>query len=113
VWWRFGRSDGQPWALAGLWAEWTDPASGEVVLSYTMLTQNCDAHPLLSRMHKPDPALPPHAQDKRSVVPIEREHWDQWLHGSSAQALELVRLPAVERFAHGPADPGQQVTLEA
>jgi hypothetical protein len=24
-----------------------------------------------------------------------------------------VRLPPVERFAHGPADPGQQVTLQA
>lgn len=112
VWWRFARSDGLPWALAGLWAEWTDPATGEAVLSFTMLTQNCDAHPLLSRMHKPDPALPPHAQDKRSVVPIEREHWDQWLHGSSQQALDLVRLPPPELFSHGPADPAQQVALE-
>jgi hypothetical protein len=70
IWWRFARADGQPWALAGLWNERTDPASGEVVPSYTMLTINCDAHPLLSRFHKPDPMRPPDKQDKRSVVAI-------------------------------------------
>lgn len=111
VWWRFARRDGAPWALAGLWAEWTDPATGEVVPSYTMLTQNCDAHPLLNRMHKPDPTLPPDAQDKRSVVPIEREHWARWLEGSTEDALALVQLPPEDRFAHGPADGAQQVAL--
>jgi putative SOS response-associated peptidase YedK len=111
VWWRFARSDGAPWAVAGLWSEWTDPGTGEVVPSYTMLTQNCDAHPLLNRMHKPDPALPADAQDKRTLVPIEREHWQQWLQGSTEEALALVRLPPLERFAHGPADPAQQVPL--
>lgn len=104
VWWRFARRDGAPWALAGLWSEWTDPATGEVVPSYTMLTQNCDAHPLLRRMHKPDPALPPDAQDKRAVIPVEREHWARWLQGDAAQALELVRLPAEPLIAHGPAE---------
>lgn len=111
VWWRFRRADGMPWGLAGLWSEWQDPQSGDTVLSYTMLTQNCDAHPLLSRMHKPDPALPAHAQDKRSVIPIEREHWDRWLNGSVEEAMALVRLPPPELFAHGPADPSQQAAL--
>jgi putative SOS response-associated peptidase YedK len=35
---RFARVDGQPWVLAGLWSEWTDPVTGELVPSYTMLT---------------------------------------------------------------------------
>jgi len=74
IWWRFARANRQPWALAGIWSEWTDPATGEVVPNYTMLTQNCDAHPLLNRFHKPDPKLPADKQDKRSVVPIEREN---------------------------------------
>jgi hypothetical protein len=77
-----------------------------------MLTQNCDKHPLLNRMHKPDPSLPPDAQDKRSVVPIEPADWEQWLHGSTEDALALVKLPSEELFAHGPADPAQQVPLE-
>ena len=51
TWWRFWRDDGEPWMLAGLWSEWTDPATGEVVPNYTMLTQNCDGHPLLALMH--------------------------------------------------------------
>ena len=59
VWWRFLRADGAPWGLAGLWNTWTDKASGEIVESYTMLTLNADAHPLMSRMHKPDPKLGP------------------------------------------------------
>jgi len=112
IWWRFARRDAAPWALAGLWSEWTDPATGEVLLSYTMLTQNCDSHGLLNRMHKPDPSLPAHAQDKRSVVSIEQADWEQWLHGSTEDALALVRLSPEELFAHGPADPAQQVPLE-
>jgi putative SOS response-associated peptidase YedK len=51
VWWTFKRSDGAPWGLAGLWATWTDPETGEVHESYTMLTINADADPLMSRMH--------------------------------------------------------------
>jgi putative SOS response-associated peptidase YedK len=78
--WRFQRSDGAPWGLAGLWNTWVDKETGEVVESYTMLTINADAHPLMQRMHKPDPKLPSHLQDKRSVVPIERADVDAWLH---------------------------------
>ena len=111
IWWRFGRSDGQAWALAGIWTEWTDPASGEVVVSYTMLTQNCDSHPLLGLMHKPDPTLPPDQQDKRSVIPIERQDWDTWLNGSIDDAMTLVKLPEVDLFTHGAADPQQEVAL--
>jgi putative SOS response-associated peptidase YedK len=111
IWWRFGRKDGAAWALAGLWSEWTDPVTGEIVVSYTLLTQNCDAHPLLKLMHKPDPKLPPDAQDKRSVIPIEREDWSTWLRGSNEDALSLVRLPPADLFAHGAADPLQQRPL--
>jgi len=111
IWWRFRRKDQAPWALAGLWAEWTDPATGEVVASYTMLTQNCDAHPLLNRFHKPDPSLPPQAQDKRSVIAIESRDWGAWLHGTVEEALALVRLPPEDLFAHAAADPARQVPL--
>lgn len=58
-----------------------------------MLTQNCDAQPLLRLFHKPDPTLPAGRQDKRSVVPIEREHWDEWLNGSVDEAAGLIKLP--------------------
>ena len=51
IWWRFARADGQPWALVGIWDQWTDPQTGEVIPHYSMLTQNCDGHPLLGLMH--------------------------------------------------------------
>jgi len=111
IWWRFARRDGAVWALAGLWSEWADPASGEIVTSYTMLTQNCDTHPLLSLMHKNDPALPPDRQDKRAVIPIERADWERWLNGTLEDAIGLVKLPEPDLFSHGAAEPRQQVDL--
>ena len=68
-----------------------------------MLTINADAHPLMSRMHKPDPKLAADKQDKRSVVPIEPEDVDAWLHGPVEQAVELVRRAPVDRFDARPA----------
>jgi putative SOS response-associated peptidase YedK len=103
VWWRFKRADGTPWALAGLWATWTDKMTGEVHESYTMLTLNADSHPLMKRMHKPEPQLAPDAQDKRSVIAIEPADVNSWLHGSADEAQKLVRLPPTEVFEAGPA----------
>jgi putative SOS response-associated peptidase YedK len=59
-WWRPRRADGRAWGLAGLWSMWLDKGTGEVVESYTMITMNADLHPLMQRMHKPDPKLAPH-----------------------------------------------------
>lgn len=102
--WHFRRADGAPWMLAGLWSEWTDPASGELVPNYTMLTQNCDGHPVLGLMHRPEKDQPPNKQDKRTVVPIEQADWDTWLHGPKDAAEALIRVPPVELLDHGPAD---------
>ena len=100
--WRFRRADGAPWGLAGLWNTWTDKETGEMVESYTMLTINADAHPLMSHMHRPDPKRPPDRQDKRSVVPIESADVDAWLAGTAAQATHLVRLAPAECFEAEP-----------
>jgi len=67
-----------------------------------MLTLNADAHPLMSRMHKPDPKLGPDQQDKRSVVAIELADVDAWLFGTDEVARSLVRVPPVEVFEAGP-----------
>lgn len=104
VWWRFRRADGRPWGLAGLWNTWTDKITGAVHESYTMLTINADAHPLMSRMHKPDPKLAADAQDKRSVIPLEPADYDQWLAGTQAEAQALLKLAPVEMFDAGPAE---------
>lgn len=101
--WIFRRNDGLPWGLAGLWNVWVDPQTGEMVESYTMLTQNADLHPLMRRMHRPDPKRPPDKQDKRSVVPVELADVDTWLHGTVEQAQTLVQRPAPELVDARPA----------
>lgn len=97
-WWSFRRTDGNPWGLAGLWNTWVDRGTGEIVESYTMLTQNADHHLLMRRMHKPDPKLPPDQQDKRSVVALEEGDFEQWLNGTVEEALGLVKLTAEALF---------------
>lgn len=103
VWWRFRRAEGEPLGLAGLWNTWVDKATGEIVESYTMLTVNADAHPLMRRMHKPDPKVGPDQQDKRSVIPIESQDEDTWLLGSIEEAATLMRMPPDGLFIAGPA----------
>jgi putative SOS response-associated peptidase YedK len=103
IWWTFYRADGAPWGLAGLWNAWVDKATGEMHESYTMLTINADHHPLMGRMHKPDPKLPADQQGKRSVIPIEQVDVDQWLTGTAKDAQALLRVPPVELFTAGPA----------
>lgn len=103
VWWRFKRADGTPWGLAGLWNTWVDNQTGEAIESYTMLTQNADHHPLMNRMHKPDPDFGPDEQDKRSVVAIELKDVDQWLFGSVEKAADLLRLTDIGIFSAKPA----------
>lgn len=102
IWWRFRRADGNPWGLAGLWNTWVDKSTGELHESYTMLTLNADEHELMRCMHKPDPKLPPTAQDKRSVVPIDAGDVERWLFGSIDDAKQLIRLPPASAFDAGP-----------
>lgn len=102
IWWRFRRADGQPWGLAGLYHPWVNKQTGEILETYTMLTINADDHPLMSRMHKPDPTLPHDKQDKRSVVAIEQADLEQWLFGTQAAAKELLHPPAMETIDAGP-----------
>ncbi|MBY4898856.1 SOS response-associated peptidase [Cupriavidus sp. AU9028] len=54
-------------AVAGLWRDWPDG-----LVSFTMLTVNADKHPLMGRMHAP-------GKEKRSIVVIPRDEWDDWL----------------------------------
>ncbi|WP_330162708.1 hypothetical protein [Comamonas testosteroni] len=68
-----------------------------------MPTINADSHPLMSRMHKPDPKLPADQQDKRSVIPIEMQDIDQWLSGTAREAGQPLRLASVDVFEAGAA----------
>ncbi len=68
---RIEREDGRPMGIAGLWSAWKSP-QGEWVHSYTMLTINADAHPLMNQFHKP-------TDEKRMVVVLPEAAYDEWL----------------------------------
>jgi len=104
VWWQLRRADGLPWMVAGIWSEWTDPETGELVPNYAMLTFNVDSHPLLNRLHKPEKhrvtgeVLPPGQQDKRGEAHIEPEDWMSWLRGDLAAVTGLLVPPPAEFY---------------
>ncbi len=94
---RLQRADGEPMGLAGLWDSWTS-ATGEVRLSFTLLTINADAHPLMKHLHKPQ-------DEKRMVVILQESDYDNWLHGPAAFAADAAHLlqpyPAAQLTAVG------------
>ena len=84
---------------AGLWHTWVDKRTGEVIDSYTMLTVNADEHPIMGRMHKPDPKLPSNQQDKRSVIAIADADVERWLYERPQGVADLLNPPPVAAIA--------------
>ncbi|HEY2916843.1 MAG TPA: SOS response-associated peptidase [Candidatus Limnocylindrales bacterium] len=72
------RADGQPMALAGLWAGWHDEATGEVVRSFTILTTT------------PNDTLRP-IHDRMPVV-LPPATWERWLDPTRTDAPALAEL---------------------
>ena len=92
---RISRADGQPMGIAGLWAWWNDP-QGEVLHSFTMLTINADAHPLMRQFHKP-------SDEKRMVVILPQERYTDWLNARPDQSRDFFQqFPAEALVAHQP-----------
>ncbi|TAE29595.1 MAG: SOS response-associated peptidase [Cytophagales bacterium] len=71
-------------SVAGLWDEWPEPESGELIPTYTLLTT--DANPLLAAIHNTKKRMP-------CLLTPDAEH--AWLHENltEAQALELLSIP--------------------
>ena len=70
------RKDGAPMDLAGLWEHWTDPKTGEVVTSCTILT--CAPNALMAELH-----------DRMPVI-LDPADYAAWLDPSRG-GLELLR----------------------
>ena len=101
--WRSGRAiatriasaDGEPLGIAGLWARWRSP-QGELVHSYTMLTINADAHPLMRQFHKP-------ADEKRMVVILQPQQYAGWLAAPANSSMGFMApYPAEQLTASAP-----------
>jgi putative SOS response-associated peptidase YedK len=78
--------DFTPLALAGLWATWRDPDSGEELFTCTILTTS--ANDLMEPVHH------------RMPVIIAPEDWDGWLDPENTDTEELAKLlvPAPEEM---------------
>lgn len=81
--WKIELASGDPFGVACLWDRWKDPVSGELVVSFSMLTVNADEHPVMSQFHK-------QGDEKRTPVIIAPDLHDQWLSADTDQATELM-----------------------
>jgi len=90
--WAIKTADSNPFCIAGIWDKWTDPASGEMVISFSMLTVNADEHPVMRQFHKA-------GDEKRTPVVIQSENYNRWLGADVPTAVEMMTwasMPALE-----------------
>lgn len=83
--WRIERADGEAFGLAGIWETRHHPNGGEW-WSYSMLTINADAHPLMRRFHQP-------GKEKRSVVILADDEWEAWMSAKSEEEARSFLRP--------------------
>lgn len=84
--WGIRSVDDRPLGIAGLW-ESRETADG-LHYSFTILTINADHHPVMKDMHRP-------GDEKRMVVILAPERYDEWLGTTPQRAMEwLTEFPA-------------------
>ena len=90
VQWSIHRQDGEPFTVAGIWDRWTEWATGEIVVSFSMLTINADGHPIMGRFHRP-------GDERRSLVVVPPSRWTDWLSATpdTVRAM-LAEMPVAE-----------------
>ncbi|AVQ83834.1 SOS response-associated peptidase [Variovorax sp. PMC12] len=82
--WRIQQPGEVPLAIAGIWEKWVDTETGLDVFSFAMLTVNADGHPVMSRFHK-------WGDEKRMVVILDPEQYDEWLTCPVASAPKFFK----------------------
>ncbi len=88
--WSIARSDGQMVGIAGLWDRWVRP-DGTDLISFTMLTRNCDEHPVLGRFHRWfDKDGKP--VEKRTPVLLYEDEYDDWLATAPEEVERFSKL---------------------
>jgi putative SOS response-associated peptidase YedK len=105
--WRSGKAvptrihlaSGEPMGAAGLWATWKND-QGQVLHSFTLLTINADAHPLMNQMHKP-------TDEKRMIVILPPERYDDWLQASAQDSGDFLQPIAADQLVAQTPTPAQ------
>jgi len=93
---RISRIDGKPMGVAGLWESWTG-ATGENIISFTLLTVNANSHALLHRYQQP-------GTEKRMVVVLNEGAYDAWLSVRYEKAREFMRAYPANWLAANPVE---------
>lgn len=84
--WRIKRSDGQPIAVASFWERYVDHGTGELKMSFSMLTINATDHPVMQRFHAAE-------DEKRSIVVLQHnDAYHAWLNADQEKARGFLRL---------------------
>ena len=78
----------EPMAIASIWDTWTEPDTGELIVSFSMLTIEASNHPVMRRMHKPK-------DEKRTVVPLRPELFNSWLNATPEEAESILNLNSI------------------
>jgi putative SOS response-associated peptidase YedK len=92
---RISLANGEPMGLAGLWSWWKNPATGEDVVSFAMLTVNADDHDFMRNYHRP-------GDEKRMVVVLNPDAFDAWLDAPTDRAGEFMRRCPAEALVAQP-----------
>jgi putative SOS response-associated peptidase YedK len=78
----------EPMAIASIWDTWTEPETGELIVSFSMLTIEAGKHPVMNHCHKPE-------DEKRTVVPLRPELFNDWLNATPETAQEILNLNSI------------------
>jgi putative SOS response-associated peptidase YedK len=94
--WRIGLASSEPFGIACLWDRWTDPATGELVVSFSMLTVNADEHPVMCQFHKS-------GDEKRTPVIVPTDRYAEWLGADPVKAAEMMSWSCMPELVSEPA----------
>ena len=94
--WRIKRADNQPTVAASIWERTIDRDTGEIILSFSMLTVNADSHDVMQHFHKPQ-------DEKRSIVVLNESEYLPWLYANHEKAQSLLKLTPSEFLTIEPA----------
>jgi putative SOS response-associated peptidase YedK len=87
--WEIKLAAHEPLGIASLWDTWTDPQSGQLITSFTMLTINADSHPVMKQFHKPE-------DEKRTPLVLATNQFNDWLNADPqivASMLNSISMP--------------------
>ena len=97
--WRIRQDSKEPFGIAGLWDKWINPASGELIASFTMLTIHANDHPVMRRFHRPE-------DEKRTPMVLPANKYQDWLDATHDTARALLRLDLMPGLTAEPLQDG-------